>query len=289
MINQNQENKLFKFLLIIAFVTNNKENNYLHNKRIYNLQIPVINSSTLKIFIMAHKDFYNIRYNPIYNIVVDDKSQLKNKYNLNIIYANDGKLYNMKRAYGEMSKLYYIYQLYKNGTITSKYIGLNHYRRYFKFGDNIPLLDDIFSKYEVILNKQVYIKRNIKSQYCKEHICKNFYEIMNIIKRFKPEYFNTSIKVCKMRKEYFNNIFIMRKEDFFKYCEFVFDILFEFDKNNNFKSDLDVLNYTKKIYSNSNDYYLQSRMQGYLAERISNIFFNHYFKKIKTFDVEFIN
>ena len=64
---------------------------------------------------------------------------------LNIIYANEGKLYNFRKAYAEMSKLYYIYQLYKNGTISSKYIGVNHYSRYFNFTDNIPDMDSIFN------------------------------------------------------------------------------------------------------------------------------------------------
>ena len=64
------------------------------------------NSSSLKIFIMTHKDFVNHRYNPIYNIVADNKQQLKKKYNLNIFYAKEGKLFNMSRSYGEMSKLY---------------------------------------------------------------------------------------------------------------------------------------------------------------------------------------
>ena len=64
---------------------------------------------------MAHKDFENLRYNPIYNIVVDDKTQLKKNYNLNIIYANEGKLYNFRKAYAEMSKLQkYIYIIFIN-------------------------------------------------------------------------------------------------------------------------------------------------------------------------------
>ena len=95
---------------------------------------------------MIFKKFLLFRYNPVYSIVVDDKSLLKNKYNLDIIYADKGKLYNLKRAYSEISQLYYIYSLYKNGTITSDYIGLNHYRRYFKFKDNIPDIDEIIIK-----------------------------------------------------------------------------------------------------------------------------------------------
>ena len=49
----------------------------------------------LKIFVMTHKDFINYRYNPAYTIVADDESQLKNKYYLKIIFATNGKLYNL--------------------------------------------------------------------------------------------------------------------------------------------------------------------------------------------------
>ena len=235
---------------------------------------------------MAHKDFENLRYNPIYNIVVDDKTQLKKNYNLNIIYANEGKLYNFRKAYAEMSKLYYIYQLYKNGTISSKYIGLNHYRRYFIFGDNIPFLEDIFKNYDVILNKQIKLNTNVKKYYCMYHICKHFDEIINIIKEFKPDYYSTAKRTSKERRMYNCNLFIMKKEDFFEYCKFMFDILFEFDKRNNFASDKDVMDYLNKIYNNIEDSYFQLRLQGFLSERISNIFFRHHFKKIKSFDIE---
>ena len=280
------ESKLIKLILIISLLTNNITNdNYIY-KETNKYKKLTTNSTNLKIFIMAHKDFENLRYNPIYNIVVDDKTQLKKNYNLNIIYANEGKLYNFRKAYAEMSKLYYIYQLYKNGTISSKYIGLNHYRRYFIFGDNIPYLEDIFKNYDVILNKQIKLNTNVKKYYCMYHICKHFDEIINIIKEFKPDYYSTAKRTSKERRMYNCNLFIMKKEDFFEYCKFMFDILFEFDKRNNFASDKDVMDYLNKIYNNIEDSYFQLRLQGFLSERISNIFFRHHFKKIKSFDIE---
>ena len=109
--------------------------------------------------------------------------------------------------------------------------------------------------------------------------------MINIIKEIKPEYYKTAERTSKGRKFYYGNIFIMKKEDFFKYCEFVFDILFEFDRRNNFTSDEQVLDYTKKLFNISDDYIKQSRLDGFLAERLSNIFFNAYFKKIKIFDL----
>ena len=285
-IRERHSNILIKLFLLITLIMNNVEKEYylfIDNK--YSSLLST-NSSSLKIFIMTHKDFVNPRYNPVYNIVADNKGQLKNKYIHKIFYSKKSKLYNMRRAYGEMSKLYFIYQLYKKGIFSSKYIGLNHYRRFFYFGDNIPYLEGIFEKYDVILSKEKRLKKNIMNHYCESHICKNYIEVLDIINENKPEYYNTAKRISKIRKIYICNMFIMKTIDFFKYCEFVFDILFEFDKRNNFTSDNDVLNYVKKYYVKSDRRYYQSRIQGFLAERLSNIFFRYHFKRIKMLAVE---
>ena len=98
MIIKNIENNLLKLcLIIIILIIYNFTNIYYyykyHEKTNNKIAKPI--EDYLKIFIMAHKDFNNTRYNHIYNIVVDDKTSLKNRYNLNIIYANEGKLHNM--------------------------------------------------------------------------------------------------------------------------------------------------------------------------------------------------
>ena len=243
------------------------------------------NEPLIKIFIMTHKDFINFRYNSAYTIVADDKSELKNKYNLDVIFATEGKFYNKRRGYGELSKLYYIYQLYKKGEISSKYIGLNHYRRYFEFTDNIPDFEGIFKKYDIILGNRVTLNPSVRKRYCVGHICKNFDDSLDIIKKIKPDYFDTAIEFAKNNKIYYYNMFIMKKEDFYKYCEFIFDILIEFDKKYNFKSDEDVLNYTSKIFKNAKAALRQSRLQGFLSERLSNIFYIKNFKRIKHFKI----
>jgi len=284
-LSKKNTNKLLKLLLIISLIIDNIDNNYVLHYRDKNFIKHKTKESYLKIFVMTHKDFVNYRYNSVYNIVVDNKSLLKNKYNLNVIYANEGKLYNMSRAYGEMAKIYFIYQLYKNGTISSKYIGTNHYRRYFDFTDNIPDLDEIFKKFDVILNSPVFKTKTIREGFCEGHICEIYDDMMNIIKDIRPEYYESAKKVSMSLKRYYCNIFIMKKEDFFKYCEFTFDILFELDKRKNFTCDRDVLEYTKKYFNDSRKYFRQARMQGFLAERISNIFYYQNFKRIKTYKV----
>ena len=230
---------------------------------------------------MTHKDFMNKRYNPIYYIVADDKKKLKHKYNLNIINTKTGKLYKMRRAYCEMSKVYFIYQMYKEKKISSKYIGLNHYRRYFEFTDQLPDLDDIFENYDVILPEKNYLNLSVKERYCIGHICEIFIDSINIIKRIKPDYYDNAMKFANNTNIYYFNIFIMKIEDFYKYCEFMFDILFELNKKYNFKTDYDVLQYSKKFFKDTKTAIRQSRIYGFLSERLSNIFYNKHFKRIK--------
>ena len=50
------------------------------------------------------------------------------------------------------------------------YIGLNHYKRYFEFTDELPDLDDIFENYDVILPEKKYLNISVKERYCNRHI-----------------------------------------------------------------------------------------------------------------------
>ena len=259
-------NKIIKKCIIMLLLLSNYYLSYI-------IKFVSNKNSIIKIFIMTHKDFINYRYNPAYTIVADDRNELKKYYNLSIIYADKGKLYKLKRGYGEMSKLYYIYELYKKGIIKSKYIGLNHYRRYFNFTDDIPNLDDIFNHYDAILYTPITSIYGMKKQYCHCVICNHYDEIINIIKDIKKDYYDAAIKTIKLKTFFICNLFIMKKYDFFKFCEFIFDVLFEFDKRHHFNSDDDVLNYIKENYNDRKNYIYESRVQGFLAERLANIFY----------------
>lgn len=276
-MKKNKNDKITKLIIIIFF-------SFIYEYKYYLQYISFLDTeSNLKIFIVTHKDFINYRHNPAYTIVADNKYQLKNKYNLSIIYADKGKLYKLRNCYSEMSKLYYIYELYKKGIIRSKYVGLNHYRRYFIFKDNIPNLDNIFKEYDIILNTPLFYKPGMKKHFCKFNSCRHYNEIIDIIKTIRPEYYKAAIKTMNLKRIFICNLFIMKKDDFLKFCEFIFDVLFEFDKRHNFTSDEDVLNYFKKIYNNSEDLYYQYRIQGFLSERLGNIFYYKNFKKIKIY------
>ena len=83
-------------------------------------------------------------------------------------------------------------------------------------------------------------------------------------------------------------MFLMSKTHFNAYCSFLFNILDEFHIVNNLYTKQDYIDrvnsggYYKKNYPNNTlDY--QIRLDGYLAERIFNVYFNQHFHNPKEF------
>jgi hypothetical protein len=80
----------------------------------------------------------------------------------------------------------------------------------------------------------------------------------------------------------------MKREDFKEYIDFIFSILDEYlkivgtDINKRIEGNKD--KYLKKFYPNNTVEY-QYRIGGYIAERLTNLFMMHKFKKIKTYPV----
>ena len=247
----------------------------------------------LNLYIITHKDFKNEFTNKFYKILCDERQQLKNSYNLEIINTNnENELYSKKKGYSEGSKIYYIWKQYKNKNIDSKYVGFNHYSRIFSFMNNIPNLEKIFKYYDVILNNHIDLgKKTIKELYYENHYGPDIENIIDIIKEKFPDYYESALKVLNSNKIYYCNVFIMKKDDFIKYGNFVFSVLSEFDKKHNLKSDNDIKNYVMNVNKfikrkdrsfKSYEEFIetQSRIEGYLMERLSNVFFGYHFKKI---------
>lgn len=246
----------------------------------------------LNMYIITHKDFNcgNLT-NPAYKILCDDKSQLTKKYSLEIIETSkNNPLYFKKRGYSEGSKIYPIWKLYKEGNLQSKYIGIFHYRRIFPFRNDIPDLDNIFKNYDAILKKRNIFASSTRDQYRNCHIIKFLDESFDIIQDKYPEYY-PYIKIFSTKNwGNYCNIFIMKQEDFIKWGEFVFGVLFEFDRRHNLKSDKDIKNFLTEYRRKSKINFSiegQSRLEGYLMERISNIFYEKHFKK--RYEIETLN
>jgi hypothetical protein len=120
----------------------------------------------------------------------------------------------------------------------------------------------------------------MKEQYSRFHMGHLLDEIEVIIKENFTEFYSTAIK--SLNKHYINccNIFIMKKNDFIKYGEFVFGVLLEFDRRHKINNDNDIQIFIEsegKKMDNKTCVACQDRQEGYLMERISNIFYDYQF------------
>ena len=266
-------------------------------------QQPLIIKSPIKIiwheplvnlYIITHKDFKNnVITNPAYKILCDQKTQLTRNYSLEIIETNKESniIYPKRRGYAEGAKIYPIWKLYKDGYIKSKYVGFFHYRRVFPFKNDIPDLDEIFIKYDVIIKERYKFSSTTYAQYETYHIAHLLNDSVDIIKEIYPEYYDDAKKFLSKNWGNYCNIFIAKKEDFIKWGEFVFGVLLELDRRYNLTTDDDIQNLLIKESKEAKikfDIDYQTRIQGFLMERIGNIFYDHHWKKryeLETVDI----
>lgn len=155
-------------------------------------------------------------------------------------YVGDNTGDNISKKNPYYCELTGIYWAWKN--LDADYIGLVHYRRQFK-GKNKKqsnLFDCVLSDEEIreILNKNDIVLPK-KREYFIENLYDHYKNTMyvepleiteDIIKTKYPEYLENFQKLHKRTSAHMFNMFIMKKEYFNKYCEWLFDILEELEK-----------------------------------------------------------
>lgn len=115
---------------------------------------------------------------------------------------------------------------------------------------------ELLKEYDIILpKKKVLFPSSVKRYYATHHYGKDLELVKSIIKEKKPDYLGAFNKVMKKRSMYICNMIVTNKEIYDKYCEWLFEILFEAEKR------LDSSKYSKT----------QKRVFGFLAERLLNV------------------
>lgn len=230
------------------------------------------NNNDLNIFICSHSEFETHTTNDCYKIVDVRKNKIKERNNL------DDKFYSELLSFYNVSE-------YAN---LPKYVGFCHYRRYFDFLDDIPDIDNLFKEYGAIVSKPLEMDITVKEQYALFHNLEDLYIIGGIIAEKYPEY-------AIIWRDFLNgkilipyNMFIMKKEDFKRYIEFVFNVLDEYIK-------LVGTDINKRIYDNIEKYVknfkpndtieYQYRIGGFLGERLTNLFLLANFAKMTAYPV----
>ena len=209
-------------------------------------------------YICTHTDFNEYVKEGNFKIMATKK--LNGSYSFPVLVA-DNDINPMAFAYSEGISIRDVYL-----KTTDEWVGINHYRRYFngKQTDETTL--------------PIPLQCNMHRQFATYHNINDLYKVEAIIDKYYPEY---SMKYDDINVLYTNNMFIMNRHDFNKYCEFVFGVLDKFNEENNLHSDADVEKYVianQSQYRNIINVKYQSRLHGFLMERIGTIFFLTYFK-----------
>ena len=237
--------------------------------------------SNIKIFICAHKEVPLPQHS--YFLPVQAGAALHEPIS-GYQPDNEGDNISTKNPhFCELTCHYWAWKNLKNVDI----VGLNHYRRYFDFTRKwpqfsadkhfistdeflkqpyvFPDLEDILQKYDIILPVARHWRVSNTQQYANYHIAKDWEMLRRIIKERSPQYIPAFEKTMDhSNKSVGYNMFITHWKYFNAYSEWLFDILFEVERC------------IPPI-----DDPIQSRIYGYISERLINVFCEHHKLHIK--------
>lgn len=188
---------------------------------------------------------------------------LADTYPYPVELVTENQITPMQYAYAEGYHIQHIWR-----TKHDDWVGINQYRKYFW---DVPPHTTVLP---------IPRKYNMHAQYADSH---NIYDLLaceRIIDQYFPEY-HCDYNQLRL---FHCNMFVMRWPDFDQYCKFVFGVLDIFNQENNLHTDADVYNFVARRYeqySQKHDIKYQSRLQGYLFERIGTIFFTRHFDMVQ--------
>lgn len=187
----------------------------------------------IKILIATHKQF-EIPQDPIY-LPIRVGSSLTNIF-WGYQKDNTGEHISTKNPY--FCELTALYWGWKN--LNSDYIGLVHYRRYLglkrkkekiKGVLTLEQVQELCRKCDIILpQKRKYYIESLWSHYAHTHDLKHLEKTKEIISEVYPEYIPAFEKVMKRTWGHMFNMFIMKKTLVDEYCTWLFNILFQLEK-----------------------------------------------------------
>lgn len=250
------------------------------------------NNHNVDIFIYSHIPFRPITNNHVFKVLTNCPD-LPAVFNTDLAIYRDytgDNISGMNLMYNEYSGFYWIWKNYP----IKDYVGMNHYRRMYEMYDNLPNIDDIFkSGKKIILNKPITLTvheglpqagttMNNKDWYAYWHNVKDLELLGEIINDLYPEYMDGFESMCNATYLYPSSMFIMDKQTFNTYCEYIFSILNEFRLRRGFWDAEDSVKYVEehkdeyiKPHLVYYDVKMQSRIIGYLAERALAAFLMH--------------
>lgn len=171
-------------------------------------------------------------------------------------------------------------------------LGLCHYRRYFDLSSGVTphhikyidqktfkeydfddkKVEKYLKQYDVILPKHKVYEYSLKHEYCFSCSVEDLDILTATIDRMYPDYSETWDKMMNFNNKLIHfNMFITSKEIIDAYCEWLFSILFEVEKE-------------VKL----SPYEYQQRVFGFMGERLMQLYFTHHKFRIKYLPVLYV-
>lgn len=152
---------------------------------------------------------------------------------LNLGFQSDNQGDNISERNASWCELTALYWGWKN-LHEIKYLGLNHYRRYFK-NVNEDNIDHLMSGFDMIVVKQsnpMLSNHERPSNLSTVTTYEDYFLFADAFLTIHPEYKKEFIDYFyNSRASYPYQMFISTKERYDDYCEFMFPVLFEVEKN----------------------------------------------------------
>lgn len=121
-------------------------------------------------------------------------------------------------------------------------------------------IEELLSHYDAVLPQARTLKYTVEKHFSRYHQLSDLMLLQDIIAEKHPEYADSFLNMLHQKKLYANNMFILKRNNFEQLAEWLFDILFEFERR------VDLSTYTN----------YQERLFGFLSERLITTWFYHH-------------
>lgn len=213
----------------------------------------------IKLIVAAHKA-YRMPLDPMYLPIHVGKSGK----DLELPYQPDNTGENISEKNATFCELTGLYWAWKN--LDADYVGLCHYRRHFRGASGRDKWDCILTsaqaeallrETDVLLpRRRNYYIETAYSQYIHAHPAEGMDLALSLVSAQGPRY-QSAVEAVKSRTwVHIYNMFIMKRDIFDSYCQWLFDILFQVEQQ------LDLSGYSA----------YDRRVFGFLGERLLDIY-----------------
>lgn len=182
---------------------------------------------SMTIYIMTHKPFTpppDELYQPL---------QVGSVLHEPLGYLSDAQGEHISEQNPYYSELTGHYWVWKNDR-HSDYVGCVHYRRYLLNEQGKLCREEDFRKwladYDLVTTKLLTLESSYYDAFDDRHNAKDLDVLGEVIKEMQPCYYDAYRRLVHGNRTYFGNMFVMKKELYDRYMEFLFPVLFAAQK-----------------------------------------------------------